>query len=335
MTTRMRVGTDGPFALAADFASNVAAGRVLAAVAVPGGFDLQWIDPPSSGLLPAVNHVVYVQIGGDDINGNGSQGKPFASINRACTLIRSFANASSTNRYAILVGPGRYTEALSLSEWTYIVGDSVEGTRVTFTSLTLGAEWAVNVDHRSGFQHMTVSGAPTVDFAAVTSNQGKLRWDSVVFNDGFTFTAFSAINQIETCSCKFLAGWVQNGINFACLNCSSINGGNVVLNATTINAIAGILGSGFDGGLTINATGAPTGIVEIAGSSFEGGLTLNGANASIAPTSNPLAFPGGVTLLAGATDPRKNLTGAKAGNAAIASVCTQLAATGAFKDSTT
>jgi hypothetical protein len=336
--TKLRINPSGRFAKATDFAANVANGRLLSSVQLPGGeYELTWVDPPSGGgqLAPSVNHIVNVQIGGSDVTGDGTESKPFASINHACALIRSFANASSTNRYAVRVGPGRFTEALVLSDWTYIVGDSIEGTRVTFTSLTLGAEWTANVDHRSGFQHMTVSGAPTVDFAAVSSNQGKLRWDSVVFNDRFTYTAFSAINQVEACSCKFLAGWTQNGINFACLNCSGINGGDVVMNATTVNAIAAVFGSGLDGGLTINATGGTVGLVEMSAGAFEGLLTLNGANASIAATSNPLAFPGGVTLLGGAADPRKNLTGAKGGNAALASVCTQLAATGAFKDSTT
>ena len=337
--TKLRINPSGPFAKATDFAANVANGRLLSVIQLPGGeYDLTWVDPPSSGggtLDPSVNHIVNVQKGGSDTTGDGTLAKPFASINRACALIRSFANAGSTNRYVVAVGPGRFIEALVLSEWTYIVGDSIEGTRVTFTSLTFGAEWTPAGDHRAGFQHMTVSGSPTVDFAAVSSNEGKLRWDSVVFNDRFTFAAFSAINQVEACGCKFLAGWTQNGINFACLNCSSINGGDVVMNATTVNAIAGIFGSGLDGGLIITATGSTTGMVEMSGSAFEGHLTLNGANASIAASSNPLAFPGGVTLTGGATDPRKNLTGAKGGNAALASVCTQLAATGAFKDATT
>lgn len=334
MTTRIRLGSSEPFAQAADFGSNAVAGRVLTAVAVPGGLDTQWTDL-NPGLAPSINHTVYVQKGGSDVTGDGSWGKPYATINQACTLIRALGNASSAHRYAVFVGPGSYVETLTISEWTYIVGSSIEGTRVTFTSFGFGPEWTALADHRSGLQHMTVSGAPTIDFATVNSQQGKLRWDDVVFNDTFNYVAFNAINQISCCRCTFLGGWTQTGINFSCFNCSSVNGGAVVVTATTINAVVGVMGSGFDGALTVNATGVPTAMVEMAGSSFEGLLTLNGANASIVATSNPLAFSGGVSLLAGATDPRKSLTGAKAGNAALASVCTQLAATGAFVDNTT
>jgi hypothetical protein len=63
--------------------------------------------------------------------------------------------------------------------------------------------------------------------------------------------------------------------------------------------------------------------------------TLTGALASITADSTPLNFRGGVTLAGGAADPRFVLVGAKAGNAALASVCTQLQASGGFVDTTT
>ena len=113
---------------------------------------------------------------------------------------------------------------------------------------------------------------------------------------------------------------------------TSINDGR------NIQTLAAFIGSGLQCAITETwtASGGANSVAStfIAGS-CNGTLTLDGAQATVDPASSPIAFPGGVTLLNGAPDPRKNLTGAKGGNAALASVCTQLAATGAFKDSTT
>ena len=298
---------------------------------------------PSGGggpPAPAVGLEVFVNVAGNDVTGDGTQGNPFRTINRACTLIRSFGNASTTNRYAVLVGPGRYTEALVLTDWTYIVGDSVEGTRVSFTSLTLGPEWTPNVDHRSGFQSMTVSGAPTIDFNATSSYQGKLRFDGVVFNDRWTYTAFSAINQVQYTSCFCFDGWTQNGINFTSFGTVVMNGATVVMNSVSVcQTLMMLIGAGIDGNLTLNWTGTTSAnqvACQLLGGAVSGTLTLNGAQAKIySPGSTPVLFPGGVTLLNSAVDPRKNITGSKGGNAALASTITQLVATGGFTDSTT
>lgn len=293
-----------------------------------------------SNTNPAVDLTVYVRKGGSDISGDGSFNKPFATINAACTLIRSFANASTTNRYTVLVGTGRYTEALTMSEWTFVVGDSCEGTRVTFTSFTLGADFTPNVDHRCGFQSMTISGGKTIDFNAVSSNQGKIRFDNVTFNDKWTFTAFSAINQVLLNDCFLFDGYIQNGINLAAYGACSING-NVAMNSINdgrnLPTMAAFIGCGMDS-LTENWTasaGSNAVTSTFQGTGMTGLLTLNGAQASVAAGSNPIAFPGGVTLSGGATDPRRDLTGSRGANAALATVCTQLQASGGYTDSTT
>jgi hypothetical protein len=336
MTTRIRLGTDSPFAQAVDFGSNVAAGRVLAAVAVPGGFDLQWIDLPSSELAPAINHFVNVQIGGNDVTGDGTQARPFATLNRACTLVRSFGNASDTNRYCVLVGPGLFTENLVLSDFTWIIGASLEATRVTFTTFAFGAEWTPNVVHRGGLQSMTIMGTPTVSFAAVASQQGRLSFVNTWVNASWTFVGFNALNQVIFANSR-LSGWTQTGIEqFYLFSCTDSGANNAVLNAGGgLNATAFLQGSIIGGALTANAPGAEFANLAIYDSQVVGMLTLNGLNAGVTVDTSPRFFRGGVTLAGGAPDPRYILTGAKAGNAALTSVCTQLAATGGFLDSTT
>ena len=293
-----------------------------------------------AGPAPSVGLTVYVSKGGDDVTGDGSFAKPFLTINAACSLIRGFGNASTNVRYVISVGAGRFNgQAVVLTDWTYVVGESIEGTRVAFTSITLGAEWAANVDHRSGFQNMTVSGGATIDFNAIATNQGKIRFDQVVFNDKWHYVAFSAINQVLLNNCFLFDGYTQNGINLVAW--ASVISGNVAMtsvsdgrNLPTLGAFIGCGMSSLTQTWTASAGANPV-TSNFQGTGVAGVLTLDGAQATVDATSTPIAFPAGVTLLNGAPDPRKNLTGAKLGNAALTSVCTQLAATGAFKDSTT
>jgi hypothetical protein len=91
----------------------------------------------------------------------------------------------------------------------------------------------------------------------------------------------------------------------------------------------------FGGTLTMNSSGANASNLGWFDCSLTGLLTLNGAAASVTVDSSQRNFVGGVTLTGGAPDPRYALVGSKAGNAALASVCLGLAATGGFVDSTT
>jgi hypothetical protein len=275
-------------------------------------------------------------LGGNDTTGDGSFYRPFRTINRACTAIRALGNASTTIRYAILVGPGRFTETVVMSDWTWVTGVSTEATRVTFSSWAFGAEWDTNVEHKCGLQSMTVQGADPVDFAAATSEQGKISFVSVWFANSWTFTAFTTSNLVVLANCG-MAGFVQNGFSeFHVMNCSTLNPSTFVVNATaTLPAYLAAKASMFGGTLTMNSSGANASNLGWFDCSLTGLLTLNGAAASVTVDSSQRNFVGGVTLTGGAPDPRYALVGSKAGNAALASVCLGLAATGGFVDSTT
>lgn len=292
----------------------------------------------SSGFFTGASRLLWVAKNGSDTTGDGTLARPFLTINRACTAIRALGNASTTIRYAVVVGPGRFTEDLVMSDWTWIVGIDTEASRVTFTTFTFGAEFDANVDHRCGLQSMTISGGGPVDFAAANSEQGKISFINVWFADSWTFTAMTNQNQVTLANC-LLSGFTQNGFDyFNVMNCAGVNGANFTVNDTaTLSATTYFRSSEIDGQLFVNATAGGLIYANVLwlGSSLAGFLTLNGANASIAASSSPILFPGGVILLAGAPDPRLVLSGAKAGNAALASVCTQLAASGGFVDTTT
>lgn len=332
MTFRLRLGSDQPFANGIDLGdATPTAGRVWTSQGPNVAPD--WAD---AAVPPATSHVIWVTLGGNDVTGDGTLAKPFASINRACTLVRSYGNASTTNRYTILVGAGRYTENLVMSDWTWISGLNTEGTRVTFATFGFGAEWQAAADHRGGLQNMTISGGGPVDFNAALSDQGKMSFINVWFADAWVYTARTVNNQI-TLANSLLSGLTQNGFTyFNVMNCSGVNGTNVVVNATAaLTATSYFRATELDGTLTINSNGANFSNVVWLASAVAGMLTLNGALASITADSTPLNFRGGVTLAGGAADPRLVLAGAKAGNAALASVCTQLQAFGGWRDTTT
>ena len=305
---------------------------------------LVYVQTTSQGLLavtsepeiaPSGSQLYFVFHGGSDTTGDGTFYRPFATINRACTAIRALGNASTTIRYAIFVGPGRFTEMLVMSDWTYITGTTTEATRVTFTSFAFGPEWDTNVDHRCGLQSMTISGGGPVDFAVATSEQGKMSFVNVWLADSWTFTAFALDNQVIFANC-LLSGFVQTGFeNFYVFNSSSLNSGVFVVNASaTLNAYLSARATMLGGTLTMNAT-AKFSNLGWYDSSLTGLLTLNGANASVTVDSSVRNWVGGVTLTGGAPEPRYALTGSKGANAALAAVCTGLAATGGFLDSTT
>jgi hypothetical protein len=290
----------------------------------------------ASGFFTGGARIIWVGKDGSDTTGNGTLALPFLTINRACTAIRALGNASDTIRYAIFVGPGRFTESIVMSDWTWVTGVSTEATRVTFSSWAFGPEWDANVQHKCGLQSMTVSGGGPVDFAAATSEQGKISFVNVWFADAWTFTAFTASNLVILANCG-MNGFVQNGFSeFHVMNSSSLNPSVYVVNATaSLAAYLSAKASMFGGTLTMNSSGASTSNLGWYDSSLNGMLTLNGAAASVTADSSLRNFVGGVTLTGGAPDPRFALTGAKAGNAALASVCTQLAASGGYVDTTT
>lgn len=296
------------------------------------------VDGSFSGFLTGGAKLLWVAKNGSDTTGDGSLARPFLTINRACTAIRAMGNASDTIRYAIMVGAGRFTENIVMSDWTFVAGATTEATRVTFSSWAFGPEWDTNVQHKCGLQSMTISGGGPVDFAAANSEQGRISFIDVWFADSWTFTAMTNLNQVTLQSC-LLSGFTQNGFDyFNVMNCAGVNGANVTINDTpTLSATTYFRSSELDGQLVVNATAGGLIYANVLwlGSALAGFLTLNGANASIAAVSNPILFPGGVILLAGAPDPRLVLSGAKAGNAALASVCTQLAASGGYVDTTT
>jgi hypothetical protein len=65
----------------------------------------------------SVDGIVYVATDGSDTSGNGSKDLPYASIKAA---LASITDASDSNRYAIKVAPGRYSEVNPIQMKQYV-----------------------------------------------------------------------------------------------------------------------------------------------------------------------------------------------------------------------
>lgn len=167
----------------------------------------------AGGSLSIANEV-WVTKNGSDVTGDGSLSKPYASVSFALSAITT---ATPTSRWAVRVAPGEYTEAgpVALKANVFIIGENRRNTRLTSTGgWTLGASFTPAGDHRSGALDVALSGACNFNFASVTSNEGKLYFESCLFISAVTLNGFSAINQGESLNCNFFGAFTLSGVNW-------------------------------------------------------------------------------------------------------------------------
>src|SRR5690606_29656035 len=98
--------------------------------------------PPGPGCeppLPAAMQIVYVNKAGDDLTGDGSECRPFLTVTAA---MASITDASPVKRYAIMIGPGSYTEPLiHLKANVQLIGASTLLTRLSIPFDILDPSW--------------------------------------------------------------------------------------------------------------------------------------------------------------------------------------------------
>ena len=234
----------------------------------------------------------WVTKGGNDGTGNGSVSAPYASISAALTAITT---ASPTERWVIRVCSGDYTEvaALLLKPNVFILGESTESVRITAPSFGLAASWTVAGDNRSGFSGVTfASGAASFDFNAVTSDEGKLYFRSVVFVGTVSLNGHAAINQAQFWSCTFYAAFTISGVNVAA-HLNNLHFSTIALNQhASIPTYLGATG-GTGGTATVTAVLAAP-VCQMWARSFflDAALVANGAGASCFYTNDSVPVGG-------------------------------------------
>lgn len=256
----------------------------------------------SGGDIVPLARVAYVAKNGtDQASSDGSIAKPYLTIPYALTRI---TDNDLPVRWDIRLAPGNYAEDFDLKPWVWIVGDDPVTTRISASSIGFDPQWSVNsgpapiaTDHRAGFHGVNLAGGPYLfDFNAVQSNEGKLTFDNVRFNQKPTFRAYSAINQVSLQNSYLFAGYRQEGISMSLLGTSFQNGGSIDLvsidDGRNLPTILAAFGGGSDG--PMNATWTASGgsnDIQILLFSFgqPGQISLDGAGVQISGTVDSLS----------------------------------------------
>lgn len=201
-----------------------------------------YVDGLAGGVI-SIDQAKFVAKNGNDTTGDGTLGKPYASISKALTDI---TDATPTKRYAIMVSPGNYTEAaIALKANVFVVGSSMRAVRIT-GAVSLASDFTGSADHRSGFSNVTLLSAVDLNWTTVTSAAGKIYCDKTLFSASVTMYGYNnAIAQAQFDSCQFFGLFTISGINVGA-HTNNLHYGNIVMNqhpnggmATILNAIGG------------------------------------------------------------------------------------------------
>lgn len=211
--------------------------------------DLTWAEVPTS---VGIAQTKIVTKGGNDVTGDGTFTKPFATIAAA---MASITDASPTKRYIIKVEAGAYTEgALALKPNVFIVGDLKEAVRITASSLTMDASFTGTADNRSGLARVIINNAVNFDWATATSGGGKIYCTEVSFSSTLNLNGYNnAIAQAQFSDCLMFGAVTISGINVGVFK------DNFIFNNITLNQHASLPSIiNIDGGtcdtLRFNAT---------------------------------------------------------------------------------
>jgi len=205
--------------------------------------DLTWQEVATS---LGIAQTKIVSKGGDDVTGDGTLSKPFATIAAA---MASITDAAPTKRYAIKVEAGAYTEgALTLKPNVFVIGDLKEAVRVTATSVAMDPSFnqPSSFDNRSGMARIILNGACNFDWLAVNSPAGKLYFTEVSFGSAVTMNGgTNAIAQAQFDACQIFGTLTISGINVGVFK-DNICHGNVNINQHPNGGMATIFN--VDGG---------------------------------------------------------------------------------------
>lgn len=165
-----------------------AQGRITNVVSTPIMFP-----PPPPGAQVVLDNEVFVAQNGNDVTGDGSASKPFASIEAA---MASISAATPTNRYAIKLAAGSYTEAVPvlLKPDVFIVGDGWQNTTVTAEAISLDPSFGAEPDAFSGLYGIRVEGPVVIDTESIDNATGRFDANNVYFNGNLTITSKADTN---------------------------------------------------------------------------------------------------------------------------------------------
>jgi len=265
------------------------------------------------GPSPSSTFSLWVEKGGSDSAGDGSDDAPYLTITKAITVAKTLALGGPTfQECAIYVGPGEFTENLVVPPWLNIVSlapfSAILNGNVTLDSPT----WVAD---RSGFAGTILTGiymlgSITLDFTGFALGDafglhGCIVGDVTVTGDAVGGASvdshevyFSGV--ISATGCSDASG------GFNTFNCYFADGEIHVVASATLDSTWHSIGDSTSPeqpvAITLDATaGQPAVGFAMSALANGGTLTLNGAGASY--TACLQAVPKLITLLNGAPPP--------------------------------
>jgi len=197
-----------------------------------------YVDNQLATLSFGIGQTKFVAKDGNDVSGDGTLRKPFASITAALAAI---TDASPSKRYVVKVGPGAYSEAgIALKANVFVVGDMQDAVRIT-APVTMASDFSGSADNRSGFSNVTLLSAVNFDWSTVTSAAGKLYLNEVVFASTLRLYGHNnAIAQAQIQSCEIFGTMTVSGINVG-IHSNNIHYGEIKLDQHPNGGMATIL----------------------------------------------------------------------------------------------
>lgn len=240
---------------------------------------------------------VYVDQSGNDTTGDGTSNNPYLTITHAMSQI-TFASIS--NRVALFIGPGTWTDSFALKPNIFLVGTVLNDVRLSGTITLNDSGWVVNNDNRSGAENIIFTVSETFDFTIQSSQQGKLYFTDCIFNAVPVLVAFNPVNQVIFDYCRFFGGITQTGITSVFSACNFL-GGPITLNSSTnAQCNAQFTGGGISGNVSATYTSSNAVILTLINFGIQGTLSISGASCSLYATCDSIPI-GGVIIASGAT----------------------------------
>lgn len=148
----------------------------------------QYVDGKAPDTPPVNTMIAYVSVNGTDGVNDGSFNKPWKTITYAINQL-SLLFPTPTNQYLISVGPGTYSENVSLRANMSIAG---QGTRLTIVSGSLifnDSSWTSSAANKSTISDIQFTGTVTANLLTTNATNANIVFRNCLFSSTTSLTS--------------------------------------------------------------------------------------------------------------------------------------------------
>jgi hypothetical protein len=254
-------------------------------------------------LKPSQTQTIYVSKGGNDVIGDGSILRPYATISAAM----ADPVITGANQVLISVGEGAYPEAVALKAGVLVVGAGQDETILSGHLTIDGASWAANPGEVGGLANLQTSTDinNVFDFLSPGATLANLTFYNVSFVSGAILTAADGTSSTATFSkCRSLGTGLLTLNGFASrLEEHTFRTGSILtVNSAPINlASIEVLNSASESAVNLVSLGNAALPARFVGFALASLLTLTGTGVTLAATVEGLSTAAGPAFAGGAS----------------------------------